>query len=701
MKRTNYNILIFLIGIALGAAVDCNRVAEAAGLLIADGGLGGKLKIIEHDVKVTINNGVAVTEVTQVFKNLEKRQVEALYTFPVPKDASVSNFSMWIGGREMIGEVLEKKRAREIYESYKQQRRDPGLLEQVDYRTFEMRIFPIGPDAEQKVKVTYYQELDYDNDWATYVYPLATTTHGQMDTTVEGKFAIGFEVKSVIGVTQMLSPSHKGDVLIVKRDENHYEGTLEKRSGELANDVVLSFQTSRAVSGLDLITSKVAGDDGYFLLTLTAGKELEKMNTGSDYVFILDISGSMADDNKLDTSRGSVEAFITTLGTSDRFEVITFNREAKTLFNRLTAANEQTLTEVTGFFGKLQAKGGTLLRPALQVAYKYAEPGRPLNVVIMSDGITNQDESGILVEMIRSRPRDTRIFCVGVGNDINRPLLKRISGDAGGVAAFISNGDDFTRQASAFRRKLMHPVATELELQVDGLELYDIEPQKVSNLYHGMPIRIYGRYRGAGEGMVKLTGKVGEQPFTMAGSILFPETDKDNPEIERMWARAKMDRLQNESDNGPEQAIIDEIIRLGEAYSITSEYTSFIVLENDEEYKRWNIKRRNQLRVVRDRAGREKVRNSFAAIRDKVAENIGPEAAKNTVTSTAAVPELNQPLQGLPAPLANQQPVVAKRMPQRRQSLDMGLGGGAIDPFSALAAAGLAATGALSLRRKK
>src|SRR5262245_5489465 len=99
--------------------------ANAAGLLIADGGFGGRLEIKEHDVKVTINNGIAVTNVTQVFHNTEKRQVEALYTFPVPKGASVANFSMWINGKEMVGEVVEKQRAREIYNSYKQTRRDP------------------------------------------------------------------------------------------------------------------------------------------------------------------------------------------------------------------------------------------------------------------------------------------------------------------------------------------------------------------------------------------------------------------------------------------------------------------------------------------------------------------------------------------------------------------------------------------------
>ncbi|MGC3971684.1 MAG: VIT domain-containing protein [Pirellulales bacterium] len=115
--------------------------ARAAGMLVADGGFGGVLEIKEHAARVTINNGIAVTEVDQTFVNTEKRIVEALYIFPVPKGASVSNFTMMINGREMIGEVVEKERARKIYDSYKQQRRDPGLLEQVDYKTFELAFF--------------------------------------------------------------------------------------------------------------------------------------------------------------------------------------------------------------------------------------------------------------------------------------------------------------------------------------------------------------------------------------------------------------------------------------------------------------------------------------------------------------------------------------------------------------------------------
>src|SRR5215510_7806497 len=189
LRKINRNAKAFLVLGSLAATVATTNTTRAAGLLIADGGLGGVLEIKEHSAQVTLNNGIAVTKVTQTFHNTEKRQVEALYTFPVPRGASVANFSMWINGKEMVGEVLEKQRAREIYNSYKQQRRDPGLLEQVDYRTFEMRIFPIAPDADQKVEITYYQELDFDHDWATYVYPLATATRKDVDTRATGKFA--------------------------------------------------------------------------------------------------------------------------------------------------------------------------------------------------------------------------------------------------------------------------------------------------------------------------------------------------------------------------------------------------------------------------------------------------------------------------------------------------------------------------------
>lgn len=612
---------------ALALAATAVTSARAAGLLIADGGFGGVLEIKEHEVDVTLNNGIAVTRVTQVFHNTENRQVEALYTFPVPKGASVANFSMWINGKEMIGEVLEKQRARQIYDSYKQVRRDPGLLEQVDYRTFEMRIFPIAPQADQKVQITYYQELDHDHDWAAYVYPLATTTRKDVDTRATGKFAINFDVKSVIPITAMESPSHDQDFVIAKHSEAYWQANLETTGGSLARDVVLATQFKRPQTGMDLITSKRAGHDGFFCLMLTAGEEAAKAEEAMDYVFVLDVSGSMADDGKLGISRDSVNAFLSELGENDRFEVMTFNTQPALAFRQLEPASAANKQQAATFLASAEARGGTVLRPAIATAYKYADTDRRLNVVILSDGLTEQKERQTLLELIQQRPRNARVFCIGVGNDVNRPLLEQLATDAGGLSAFVSTGDNFARAARLFRQKVIAPVAADVKIEINGVPVSDLEPKVLPNLYHGTPVRLFGRYAKGGPAEVKLRATINGRAIERTAKLEFPKEDLDNPEINRLWATRRIDGLLKDADRrGSRDAVRDEVIRLGEAFSVVTEYTSFLVLENDAEYQRWKITRRNLESIAVDRKAQEKRQQQLETIRNKALSDLGPAA---------------------------------------------------------------------------
>ena len=682
--------------------------ANAAGMLIADGGQGGVLKIEEQDVRVTINNGIAVTDVTQVFRNTEDRQVEALYLFPVPKGASVANFSMWIGGKEMIGEVLEKKRAREIYDSYKRVRRDPGLLEQVDYKNFEMRIFPIAANAQQKVQITYYQQLDYDHDWATYVYPLATAPRPSIDTRTEGRFAIDFRVKSEVPIVKMESPSHSDDFVMVSHTDSFYQASLETKEGDLNRDVVLAYQVKRPMTGIDIVTSNTANDDGYFMLTMTAGEELAADNLGMDFVFVLDVSGSMAHGGKLAMSRESIGAFINELGPEDRFEVVTFNVTPTRLFGELRDVNEAVQEEAAQFLRTQQGRGGTVLKSAMGIAYQYGEPDRPLNVVILSDGMTEQGERSVLLSQIASRPANTKVFCIGVGNEVNRPLLSQMAEDAGGLAAFLSHGDNFGRQAKAFRRKLMRPAASNVKIDLAGVEVYDQEPKQLPNLYHGMPVRMYGRYRGNGTVDVRIQAEINGAPIDQTVQVQFPKTDPANPEIERMWAWQKVDRLLKEADrDGSRSSVADEIVRLGETYSIVTEYTSFLVLENDAEYQRWNIERKNLLRTGRDRKQQQLARNRLEALREKALANLGPkqEATKPQAANRPALPNpVDQVASRNVTPPAS--PRTTSRdldftSRSRGPSFGGGGGGGAFDPISGAIALGLAGLGAAASRRKR
>jgi len=694
--------------------------AFAAGQLVADGGLGGVLETKDHDVRVVINNGVAVTEVEQVFVNKEDRIVEALYTFPVPNSASVANFSMWINGKEMIGEVVEKERAREIYNSYKQVRRDPGLLEQVNYKRFEMRIFPIPARGEQRVKVTYYQELDVDHDWATYVYPLATTVdERRIDERTTGRFSFSLEAKSEVPIVAMESPSHEADVVVAKHGDSYYQASLEVDGGDLGRDLVLAYHLQRPQTGVDLITSKQAGDDGYFMMTITAGKELEQAEKGMDYVFVLDVSGSMAMDGKLGTSRRSLEAFIEALGPEDRMEVITFNLQPNLLFGELKAADEAAHKAAAEFLASQQARGGTILAPALQTAYRYRDSDRQLNVVLLSDGITEPTEHRELLGLIARRPSGSRVFSIGVGNEVNRPLLEQMARESGGLAAFLSPGDDFERQATAFRRKLTRPAMSELKLAFAGAEVYDVEPQEMPDLYHGSPLRVFGRYRGAGPLSVNIEAEVLGKPVADTFEADLPEADDANPEIERAWAWHRVQRLMDDERRSGAAAVSgplrNQIVQLCETYSITSEYASFIVLENDAEYQRWAIERKNAARMGRDQAALAARREALRKLRDEALAQLGPAGgtAKSAATNVGPVDAAPAEVATTPAPARTADQVAARPQPAPSRGFDLdfgggnarrgggGGGGGAIDPVSGVALLTLAGLGAWSSQRRR
>ena len=680
--------------------------ARAAGTIVAQGQFGAEFDIKEHETTVTINNGIAVTEIEQTFVNTEDRRAEAVYIFPVPKGASVANFSMRINGKEMVGEVVERERAREIYNSYKEQNRDPGLLEKTSSKRFEMRIFPIEPNAEQKLRLSYYQDLDFDHNWASYTYPLSTAGHKTMNQTTIDTFAFTLRVKSEVPITKMTSPSHGQDLVISENSKHFYEASYETTGGDLSRDIVIDYKIARPRTGLDLVTSRPKGKKGYFLMTLTPGKRLDKMNRAKDYVFVLDVSGSMGKQQKLSLTTRSVSAFVDQLSDKDRFELLSFNVQPSTLFDGLRPASDQHKQQAREFLKSRQARGGTRLKPAIETAYKYGNPDRPLNVVILSDGMTEKDERGKLMRLVKQRPGHARVFAIGVGNEIDRPLLRQLATEAGGLADFVSRGADFDRKAKAFRRKLTRPVATNVKINIDGVGAHELVPQELPNLYHGAPVRLYGRYGEGGEAQVTLTGQVLGRPLKRQVTLNFSKEGGNNPEIERMWAWHRIQALKHQAPDGELPSDVRrEIVRLGELYSIATRYTSFLVLENNEEYERWKIERRNALRLARDRGKREAVEQQLEQLRQQATRKLGPAPAAPSDTADEAQQaqrDVDRSQAG-DTPLrissgsdgSSQQSDVSNTSNSRNSSG----GGAALGPVSGALALGLGGLAALNRRR--
>ena len=347
-----------------------------------------------------------------------------------------------------------------------------------------------------------------------------------------------------------------------------------------------------------------------------------------DYVFVLDVSGSMANDGKLLVSKDSVAAFLNELSETDRFEVMTFNVQPYLAFSQLqpaTAANKQRALDYLSPTGSPRRHGAA------------ARDGHGLQIRLRRPAAERRDPQrrhdraagAADAACSRSRPaRATRASSASASatmstarcwNNWRRtPAASRPS---------CRRSDNFARQARAFRQKLMRPFATGLEIKFAGVEVTDVEPATVPNLYFGAPVRVYGRYRGSGMAQVTLRGSVKGVEVKQAAQLEFPKTDPANPEINRMWAWHRIDALLKDADRkGDRAAVAPEIVRLGEDFSIVTEYTSFLVLENDAEYQRWKIARKNLDSTGRDRQVHAKLREQLDSIRNKALADLGPQA---------------------------------------------------------------------------
>jgi Ca-activated chloride channel homolog len=604
--------------------------ASAAGLLTPNGAQQS-LAIASQKVDVTINNGISVTTVEQIFRNDQPQPLEAMYTFPIPPRASVSNFSMWINGQEVIGEVVEAKEGRRIYDTIVRPEqpvrkfKDPGLLEETKTHTFRMSVFPVPANGEQRIQITYYQPLDYENGVMRYVYPLAMRTDSAgVDPNAEmngvaltragnssqmtGPLTITVEARSEIPIKLIESPSHPDALASATVTPNTFRAGVEEQQGRLDRDFVLYFQLERPSLGANLITSRDPKDDGYFYLFLTPGSEFDRDPKPLNATFVLDTSGSMEGDNKLNAAARATMAAVKSLKEDDTFNIVAFSIAPKPMAEQPIKADAAGIARAESFLRGLMARGGTNLLAAMETAVMFNVPERANAIVLLSDGeATDTTNHEPYVKLIQAQAPGSkpRIVSIGVGNDVNRPLLDRLSRDTGGFVAYLSSEDRMNEIAPAMVNRLRVPYADKIQIATkpgNGVELYDITPGPMPNLYHGGQFIAFGRYRGSGAAPLKLSATIDGQPRTIELAANFPAVDSSAPEIQRMWAWHKIQDLLRVIYEGKESSSTrDEIVALGTAYSITSPYTSFLVLENEQMYRDFQIERRNKRRITNER----------------------------------------------------------------------------------------------------
>jgi len=599
------------------------------------------VKSIELDTK--INGQVATTHVEQVFRNETPYTLEGTYFFPIPETASIVEFAIWENGKRLVGEVRSREEARRIYDEIVRRQRDPGLLEYAGKNLFQASIFPIPPNSDKKLELTYTEVLRAESGTVAYRYPLGTGRNiwanritlpmedginrrpagmpPQRFGTVSGKI----EITGKEALRNIYSPSHA--IEIKRKGETGAFVSFETKGND--TDFQLFFGLSNNDFGMSLVTYREPGRDGYFLLMLSPKDDVsDKELVNKDIVFVLDTSGSMADEGKMDKARKALLFGIRTLREGDRFNIINFAGEEHMMERGLIAANNEGKKRGEEFVNRLSPSGGTNINDSLIASLKQFEKGdRPKLLVFMTDGLPTVGETNIdkiISNLNRTKAIDVRIFPFGFGYDVNTTLLDKIGSENSGISDYIQPKEDLEVKVSNFFSRVSSPVLSDLELDFGPVLTEYTYPRKLTDLFRGMQLTIIGRYKNTNDLKnitLKLTGNAGKETRNFIYSDLdFPNRAEINDFLPRLWASRRVGWLLEQiRSNGETKEIRDEVVDLGTRYGLVTPYTSYLATDGSMANVRRDAPMASQIVIDGQSMAREK--SGSGAVKMSIQQN--------------------------------------------------------------------------------
>jgi Ca-activated chloride channel family protein len=556
--------------------------ARAHGLLVPVEKSIPPLAMLNHQVNIAIEDQVATTHVEQTFRNHTDRNLEATYIFPVPKGASVTRFTMAVGGKEVKGELVEAARATQIYTDIVRRTQDPGLLEYMGNNLLRVKVFPVPAHGDQKMSLTFTSIAPRDGGLVEYVYPLKTD--GKAVRTLE-KFSIQTTIKSQHRIENIYSPTHA--INVNRPGDREAVIHFERDEGRLDRDFQLYYGVGDKDVGLTVLAHRpISTEKGYFLLLMSPRVELPKDRTiPRDMVLVLDTSGSMRG-VKMDQARKALKYCLDNLGPKDRFGLINFATTVNNYSDKLLDSSKEQVEHAKKWVDDLEATGGTAIDAALDaaLALRSLDRGRTFTVVFFTDGcptIGETDPPTILKNVARKNTANTRIFTFGVGDDVNATMLDQLAEQTRAVSSYVRPEEDIENKVSGLYSKISHPVLANLKLAAtNGIRFDEVYPPQLPDLFHGGQVVVLGRFTGQGPAAVTLTGSVGNDSRTFAYDVTFPtRTNDDRSFVEQLWARRKVGYLLDQiRANGAKKELVDEVTSLAKKYGIATPYTSYLIV---------------------------------------------------------------------------------------------------------------------------
>jgi Ca-activated chloride channel homolog len=583
--------LLLLLGMAIPVSGQVILPPEVPSPLVPPPPARNQVIVELHAVEAIVEGPVATVSVTQVFRNDSGQIAEGIYVFPLPKDAAVSDFQMMVDGETLEGKLLDRKEARRIYEEIVRQQRDPALLEYLDRGVFQANVFPIPPGERRSLNFTYSQVLEQRDGLYRYNYPLRTRQYSVLP---PERVSVSVELRDQEGLRTIYSPEYP--IRVERMQDDSAVVTFEGEGEQPPADLDLYFGTDASTIGLNLLSYKPAGDDGYFALLAAPSVEVENDEVvARDVVLVVDISGSMKGD-KMEQARAAARYVVEALNPDDHFAVVAFSSASEAWAGELQPAGEQNRADALAWIDDLRANGSTDINRALLEALALLAPdasetavGRPGYVLFLTDGQPTLGETSperIVANAQNNTPldRSVRFFPFGIGYDVNTDLLDTLGSLLGGRSSYVQPGERIDEAVGAFYTQISTPVLANIALDFgDTAGVTELFPYPLPELFAGEQLVAVGRYREGGAVDVELKGDVNGATRL----YVYPErslvTSGGEPFVARLWATRRIGALiEQVRRSGPQQELIDEIVDLSLRYGIVTPYTSYLVLERDE-----------------------------------------------------------------------------------------------------------------------
>jgi len=536
------------------------------------------LPVKYHRVKVKIDNGVAITSVDQVFKNEYDVDVEGVYIFPLPEDAAITDFSVYVDGKKISGEILDKEAARRAYEDMVRKMKDPALLEYVGRNMFRARVSGIPKHSEKRIELSYQQIINYDQGMYTYIYPLDTERFSPKPLE---EVVVSTAITSALPIKSVYSPSHKVDTVIKEKEA---VSTYEERNVTPNKNFILHYSVSEKDIGMNVLCYRRNNEEGYFMMLVSPG-QLEGRTIDKDIVFVLDTSGSM-NGEKIAQAKDALKFCINNLHKGDRFNIISFATSISNYNNGLLGANSDNTQKASGFIDRFQATGGTNINEAILAALKmFDDLRRPRMIVFLTDGEATEgvtEIKEIIKNVSSANTHGVRIFVFGVGKEVNTHLLDKMSEVNRGASEYILPQENIEAKISSFYRKVSEPVISDITIDFGGISTIEVYPQTLPDIFKGSQLILLGRYKNSGAATITLSGYVNEKKKTFTYSSNFPKYEDKNDFIPRLWAMRKIGYLMSEIRFTKEnKKMIEEVEKISKDYGVITPYTSFFIPEQD------------------------------------------------------------------------------------------------------------------------